>query len=166
MSVAEEFVSIFREEHRAVRDTILGLVSAFRSKEKTEVQSLLNRLACLTGPHFRYEEEALYPELIAFFTDEYVEKLYGDHDMAIANMKRLIEIAGAKDISDDQSRQAIRILQSIMPHVSDCDGLSILIETLPDDKIRKVLDIREMAREENLALTGWADGVRNRLLPT
>lgn len=165
MALAEKFVDIFREEHREVRDTILGLIAAFRSKDKATIQSLLGKLALLTGPHFRYEEEALYPELTAFFTEEYVEKLYCDHDMAIANAKRLIELARAEEISDEQSRQAIRILQSIMPHVSDCDGLSILIETLPDDKIQRALDTREVARGENLGLTNWADGPRGRPLP-
>ncbi len=166
MTVAEKFTTIFRQEHRAVRDTILALVSAFQSKDKETIWPLLEELAGLTGPHFRYEEESLYPELTAFFTDEYVAKLYGDHDMAIANAKRLIALASVDSLSDEQSRDAVRILQSIMPHVSDCDGLSILIETLPEKTIQAVLDTREAAREENLPLTKWADGPRNRPIPS
>lgn len=162
MTVADKFTTIFREEHRAVRDTILALVSAFRGKEKDKIQPLLDRLSALTGPHFRYEEESLYPELTVFFTDEYVEKLYSDHDMAIANAKRLITLAETDSLSDEESRDAVRILQSIMPHVSDCDGLSILIETLPEETIQAVLDTRTVAREENLALVPWAEGPRMR----
>lgn len=164
MTVVEEFTNIFRQEHREVWDIILALISAFRNTDRDAIGSLLEKLVELTGPHFRYEEESLYPELTEFFTDEYVAKLYGDHDMAIANAKRVTALASINPLSEEQCRDAVRMLQSIMPHVSDCDGLSILIETMPEEKIQAVLDTREAAREANLSLTTWANGPRNRPL--
>lgn len=163
--LAEKFTSIFREEHRQVRDLLLGLASAAKDRNKARFQTLLGELAGLTGPHFRYEEESLYPELTAFFTDEYVEKLYGDHDMAIRSAKKLVELAAKDNLSDDDVQTAVRILQSIMPHVTDCDGLSILIETLPDEKLQKILDTRDRAGARGLDLLAWADSERERALP-
>lgn len=159
-TLAEHFTDIFRTEHRSVRDLIMELIQAFKAREQDKIRIRLEDLAALTGPHFRYEEESLYPQLTAFFTDEYVTKLYSDHSMAIGNAKKLISIANQKALTDEDITLAVRTLQSIMPHVSDCDGLSILIETLPSEDIQKVLDTRDIARSKNLNLIQWAEHER------
>jgi len=164
--LAEKFTSIFREEHRQVRDLLLDLVQAFQARDRARINAGLEALASLTGPHFRYEEESLYPELRAFFNAEYVEKLLGDHDMAIGFAKKLVALAGKAELSDNDVQRAVYVLQSIMPHVSDCDGLSILVETLPQEKIQNMLDTRDRAREQGLNLIEWADHTRERPLPS
>ena len=35
--------------------------------------------------------------------------------------------------------------RSILPHVSDCDGLSIMVERFPDERIRTILETRQRA---------------------
>lgn len=156
-TLAENFTDIFRTEHRSVRDLIMELIQAFKAREQDKTRIRLEDLAALTGPHFRYEEESLYPQLTTFFTDEYVAKLYSDHSMAIGNAKKLITLANKSVLTDEDIIIAVRTLQSIMPHVSDCDGLSILIETLPNEDIQKVLNSRDIARSKNLDLIQWAD---------
>ena len=163
--LAEKFTSIFREEHRQVRDLLLALIQAFRTRDKVNIKLMLQELAIVAGPHFRYEEESIYPELNAFFTKEYVEKLLGDHDMAIVFAKELVTLSGKEDLTDEDIQKAVCILQSIMPHVSDCDGLSILIETLPEEKIQRALDTRDRARKRGLDLIDWADNERKRPVP-
>jgi hypothetical protein len=79
MALADQFTQMFREEHRQVRDTLRDLV-----------QALLRQAAALTGPHFRYEEEYLYPGLVQIFGEEYIEKLLGDHGVAIGTAKKLV----------------------------------------------------------------------------
>jgi len=66
-----------------VRDALLDLVQAFREYDGARIKALLHHTAVLTGPHFRYEEEALYPNLVDILGEEYVEKLLGDHDRVI-----------------------------------------------------------------------------------
>jgi hypothetical protein len=47
------------------------------------VQRLLQKTAELTGPHFRYEEEVLYPGLVEIFGGKYIGSLFTAHDGAI-----------------------------------------------------------------------------------
>jgi hypothetical protein len=159
---ADRFTRIFREEHRAVRDTLLDLIVAFQERDKVRIQSLLNQTAALTGPHFRYEEEALYPGLVEIFGEEYVEKLLGDHDQAIGRANVLLELAGKESLTDDDVTKATRIIRTILPHVSDCDGLSIMVERLSESKVRSVLEARDRSRQAGLNLLQWASQVRNR----
>jgi len=161
-AAAEEFTGIFRAEHRQVRDVLLDLIAAFERRDRDGVRSLLTRAAALTGPHFRYEEAALYPALVDIFGEAYVEQLWQDHDRAIGGAKRLVELAAKDDLSDGEVREAVGIVRSILPHVSDCDGLSIMVEVLPEGTVQRILAERERSLGEGLDLIAWADGVRGR----
>ncbi|MFQ5857393.1 MAG: hemerythrin domain-containing protein [Anaerolineae bacterium] len=160
--LADQFTQIFRGEHRKIRDALLDLIAAFEERDKARVQSRLNQAAVLTGPHFRYEEEALYPALVEIYGEEYIEKLLGDHDTAIGTAKQLIELAGKDPLTDDDVAKATRFIRSILPHVSDCDGLSIMTEVLAEEKVSSTLDARERSLAEGLNLLEWADKVRDR----
>ena len=160
--LADTFTQIFRDEHRSVRDTLLDLIRAFQDRDRACIQSLLGRVAVLTGPHFRYEEEALYPGLVEILGEEYIEKLLGDHDKAIGRAKILMNLAGKDQLTDEDAAKAIRIIRSILPHVSDCDGLSIMVERLPASKVQSVLEARDRSLAAGLDLVQWATQVRSR----
>ena len=160
--LADQFTQIFREEHRKVRDSLLDLIGAFQKRDRGAVQSLLTQIAGYTGPHFRYEEESLYPSLREIFGDDYVEKLLGDHDGAIGAAKKLVELAGKPSLADEDVSLAVRLTRGILPHVSDCDGLSIMVERLPTSKVQSILDARDRSLKQGLDLLTWAGEARKR----
>jgi hypothetical protein len=160
--LTDEFTRMFRGEHREIRDALLDLAEAFAARDRSRIGSLLNQTAALTGPHFRYEEEALYPGLVEIFGPDYIEKLLGDHDVAIATARKLVELAGQESLSDRDVRTAIAYVRSILPHVSDCDGLSIMVERLPERKVQAVFDARDRSRAAGIDLLQWAAQVRQR----
>lgn len=162
--LSDQFTEIFRDEHRRVRDTLLSLIRAFQGRDLLRVRSLLDQTATLTGPHFRYEEEALYPSLVEIFGEEYIEQLYGDHDRAIRTAKRLVQLAGQEALADDDVQEAVRGVRSVLPHVSDCQGLAIMVECLSDTQVQAILDARERSFGAGLNLLEWADTVRSRAL--
>jgi hypothetical protein len=160
--LADQFALLFRDEHRKIRDSLLDLIEAFRSREKPRIEALLQQTAVYTGPHFRYEEEALYPALVEIFGPEYVQELLGDHDRAIASARKLVEIAAKEPLSDRDAAEAISLVRTVLPHVSDCDGLSIMVERLPETRVQAVLDAREASRRVGLNLFQWVEQVRPR----
>jgi Hemerythrin HHE cation binding domain len=158
----QRFSATFREEHRIVRDLLLELLQAFEARDLTRVRALLGETATVTGPHFRYEEESLYPALVPIFGAEYVDKLLADHDLAIASARRLVELARQEALTDAEATQAVRLVRGILPHVSDCEGLTIMVELLPDAAVESILETRDRARDEGLDLLTWAAQVRPR----
>lgn len=160
--LAAHFSEIFRDEHRNVRDALLDLIQAFQQRSKPRMQELLQMIAALTGPHFRYEEESLYPALAEIFGAEYIEKLFGDHDRAIGKAKRLVEVAAQESLCDQDVAEATKHIRAILPHVSDCDGLSIMVERLPAEKVQAVFKARDRCRKDGLNLIQWAESVRQR----
>lgn len=161
-ALAEEFTQVFREEHRQVRDLLLELIDAFESHERERISATLGQVAALAGPHFRYEEESLYPALVPIFGEPYIESLFGAHDGAIAGARRLVELAGSDALDDAEVAEAVGIARGILPHVSDCDGLSIMVEVLPAAEVESIFAARERSLGEGLDLLRWADEVRSR----
>ena len=162
VSPFERFAAVFREEHRVVRDLLLDLVDAYESGNSVRARKVLTEVARITGPHFRYEEETLYPALVPVFGKDYIEKLLGDHDFAIASARRLVELTDGHGLSEEEQTRAVRLTRGILPHVSDCEGLTIMVELFPGPAVESVLDARERAREEDLDLLTWARDVRTR----
>ncbi len=160
--LADRFAEVFRQEHRQVRDLLLDLIQAFEDRDLPRVRELLGRVAALTGPHFRYEEEALYPALTSIFGAGYIEELFRAHDRAIAGARRLVELAGKAALTDDEVAEAVGIVRGILPHVSDCDGLSIMVERLPEAQVQAILERRETSLAAGLDLLTWAETVRQR----
>ena len=160
--LSDQFSTIFRTEHRAVRDGLIDLAESFKNRDRAKAASLLGQVATLTGPHFRYEEEALYPQLREILGPKYVGKLYGDHDRVISSALRLVELAGQDNWSDGDVLEAINHVRDMLPHVSDCDGLSIMVERLPEEMVRGILDARQRCNEAGMDLIRWAQEVRAR----
>ena len=164
--LTDQFTQVFREEHREVRDALLDLIQAFGNHDRASAQSLLQQIAVLTGPHFRYEEEAMYPALVEIFGEEYVQKLLEDHDRAIGTAQKLVELADKETLSAEDVDEAIRLTRTVLPHVSDCDGLSIMVERLPSQTVQHILDTRISSLDQGLDLLEWATTVRSRPIIT
>ncbi|MGV9775919.1 hemerythrin domain-containing protein [Streptosporangium sp. NPDC003464] len=168
LSIADHFTEAFHAEHREVRDLLLALIDAFRGGDSARIRKLVETLSATIGPHFRYEEEAMYPGLLPIFGGDHVDKLLSDHDDTIRNIRELAELAEAamlndlEEIGEDQAARGIELVRAILPHVSDCDGLSIMVETLPEDDVVHILATRDVARETDADLLTWARTMRAR----
>ncbi len=165
MSVSEtleEFDRAFRDEHRTVRNLLFDLEEAFRERNLDEARELLTEVVETAGPHFRYEEEELYPSLVQVFGKDHIDQILGDHDHAIQAIGRLADIVAGNTLTLEMVEEAVELTRSLLPHVSDCQGLSIMVETLPDRKVREILESRERALEDGADLFTWVETLRNR----
>lgn len=160
--MSDQFSQAFRDEHRLVRDALLDLVEAFQKRDSHRAQSILEEAAKLAGPHFRYEEETLYPYLVKIFGRDYIEKLLDDHNRIIETISTLVEFSRNEQLSDDEVQTATDLTRTILPHVSDCDGLSIMVERLSSEKVQSILQSRDRAFSENLDLFRWVGEARKR----
>src|SRR5919108_3398236 len=126
------FTEGFRSEHRAARDIFLGIGRALADRDATRIGDLMGQADQGIGPQMQYEEEEMYPALASLYGDEYVERMLEDHDRAFGVAGRLMELASHDPISDEDVEEGNRIIQGLLPHVTDCDGLVLAIEVLPE----------------------------------
>ncbi|MDZ4246600.1 MAG: hemerythrin domain-containing protein, partial [Dehalococcoidia bacterium] len=86
MSTKLDPIVEFREDHRKVRDGLLELAQAAEAGDLGKAREILGKIDVAVGPHFRYEEETLYPSLKEFLGD-YVDSLIGEHDGVITTAR-------------------------------------------------------------------------------
>ncbi len=156
------FFAKFRSEHRIIRDLLLDLITSFLEKDMAKAGKLLGELNLITGPHFRYEEEALYPSLVHIFGEHYINKLMTDHDLAIARAGKLKSLIEKEKHAEEDYLECLNLVRAILPHVSDCEGLTIMEEKLPEQKIDFIMQTMDSAIAKNVPILAWAENGRER----
>ena len=151
----------FRQDHRKVRDGLLSMASALGQKDVIKAREILNGLNVLVGPHFRYEEEALYPAMKQFL-GEYVDQLLEEHDGVIKTAKECARLLSKDSLSEQEAAEAIKATRALLIHVSNCDGLAILTERLTRQELSALADKYSQVLKQGVTLLEWADSVRKR----
>lgn len=159
---ATEIIENFREEHRFVRDTLLEISDAARNQNAEKVDELVDELIEATGPHFRYEEESLYPNISKFVGEDRVSEMLSDHDIAIAAVEEMKALVDDGSLTEEEGERIAELTQAMMTHVQDCDGIAVLMENLSDQEMDSVADVVERSNEEGVPLLEWADTIRDR----
>src|SRR5271166_2732353 len=96
----EQFNEVFRDEHRRLRDMLLGLIEAFESSDSERARQGIEEMAAHAAPHFQYEQEALYPALADVHGETYIEKLLEEHAQAVAAAQQLAELAEQEELDE------------------------------------------------------------------
>ena len=151
----------FREDHRKVRDGLLELASAAEKGDLPKARTTLGGIDALVGPHFRYEEEALYPAMKEFL-GEYVDRLIEEHDGAIKTAKVAAGLLSKSSLTKDEAKAAANAARALLVHVSNCDGLNILAERLSKKQLEDLAKHFQKSRDANVPLIKWADTIRER----
>jgi hypothetical protein len=89
-----------------------------------------------------------------------VQKLLSDHDRAVDAARKLEQLAAQSELTGQEAQNGASYARSLLPHVFECDGLSIMAELLPDETMQQVLDARGRSLSANLDILRWADTVR------
>ena len=151
----------FRQDHRKVRDGVLSIIDALKAHDLPKAREILGGLNTLAGPHFRYEEEALYPALRTFL-GEYVDQLLEEHGGVIGTARTCAQLLGKDSLTDEEADAAAGAARKILVHVSNCDGLAILSERLTPRELDALGEKFLAARTSGVPMLEWADTIRKK----
>lgn len=149
VTAVQECTELFRTERRQARGLLLKMAGAFGDRDAGRGRALIAAVAEATGPYFRYEE-AMYPQLTGIFGDAYAGKLLADQDGAIRDARELQRLAEHDELTEEQAGRGAKLIRQTLPHVSDSDGLTIMVETMPDDAADRILPAGKAAQEADL----------------
>lgn len=152
-------ITDFREDHRKVRDLLLDIADAAEKGDVAKARSSLGTLDNLVGPHFRYEEEALYQKLRDFLGD-YVDQLIREHDGAIDTARTAANLLSKPSLTSEEKKAVAKAARALLVHVSNCDGLNILAERLNEKELDLLAKKYAACRAEAVPLLKWADTIR------
>ena len=154
-------IAEFREDHRKVRDGLLDIIKALQSKDVLKAREILGNINVMIGPHFRYEEETLYPRLRTFL-GEYVDQLVKEHDGVIDTARACANLLGKNSLTDKEANDAANAARALLVHVSNCDGLAILSERLGKSEIDYLGEKFTASRKAGVPLLDWAATIRGK----
>ena len=154
-------IAEFREDHRKVRDSLLDLASAAEAGDVAKARDILGQIDTMVGPHFRYEEETLYPAMREFLGD-YVDSLIEEHDGAFATAKTAAKLLSQSSLSKEERQAVAKAARALLVHVSNCDGLNILAERFSQKQLDELSKAYAQARAAGVPLLRWADTIRKR----
>ncbi len=156
----DQFNQVFRDEHRQLRDMLLGLIEAFESRDTERARQGIEEMAAHAAPHFQYEQEALYPALADVHGDTYVEKLLEEHAQALEAAVQLAELAEQEELDEQAVEYGLELVRQLLPHVSDRDGLAVMVEVLEPEAIKRIHKAQKESKKRPVSLATLRKGTK------
>jgi len=150
-----------QDDHRSARDGMFELLQALEEGDLGKAREIMTFVNLVAGPHWRWEEETLYP-LLERFSEELVHNLLIEHDKVIEAVEGLAEIVGKRTLAAEDLERARKLTLPILYHVATCDGLILWMEMMDEQETQGLRQAIFVARREGVPLLEWAQTVRTR----
>jgi len=160
--MAEEFITTFRDEHNELREVLLSLEEALQNNDSERALEAIEQMAALAGPHFHYEQEALYPALAEVHGDEQLEKLLEQHEEAVEAARQLAELAEQEALDEQAAEYGAQLVRQLLPHVAEPDELAVMVEVLEPQTIKKLHKAHKESRKKGATLADLAKGTKKK----
>lgn len=147
----------FWHGYRKVRDMLTELREAIDAGDEEQARSALRQVRGFLGPHFRYEETAIFPALRERLGTARVRRLRKRHEKAVDWVQSLSSLLDAGIGDDLRADRAEAHVQELLLLVTATAGQTLLIETFSLDALKTILDEREQALVDGTELLEWAD---------
>ncbi len=154
-------VQELQDDHRRARDGMFDLLRALERGNMREAKEIMAFVDLVAGPHWRWEEEALYP-LLQRFSEELVHNLLKEHDKVIDAVQGLTALVSRRALTPEDLERARKLTLPILYHVATCDGLILWMEMLDEEERQDLRQAIFAARKEGIPLLQWARTVRTK----
>jgi hypothetical protein len=141
--------------YRKMRDCLIELEDAMLTGNREQTRSILQQIKRFCGTSFRYEEEAVLPALDHQIGSEQLGELTTAHDLVIRQVRRLEELLSTSPDGEEQIEHGRTLIHALLMQVARTAGLTLLIETLPQDALIRILQARERALIDGKDLYEW-----------
>lgn len=154
-----EIITAFRGDHRRICQMLIELMSSLKSKNVMDSKKTLEKINNICGPHLRFEEEHLYPELKRFMGD-YVDRLYMENDMLIHTVRSFFALLDKGSLTDQEVFQAIDAVKMLLVHICNSEGILLLSENLGEKELVRLTQENVTCKKDGVPMLKWADTMR------
>lgn len=155
----EGIVKDFREDHRKICVMLIELEASLKAKNVQKSRDILEKINIHSGPHLRFEEECLYPEIKRFLGD-YIDRFYMENDMLIHTVRSFFVLLSKGTLTDQEVYQSIDAVRMLLVHICDSEGLLLLGEQLDRNVIDRLAVKNHALKVEGISMLKWADTLR------
>lgn len=145
LSPTAELGSVAHAEHAEFLQLLREIDAAAATGDDEAVAGGARALRAAAEPHFRYEQRALFPQLVDALGAEHVESLYADQEDLAAALDRIEALAGNGGLDARGAEEVHRLVRAATASVANCDGLTVVVEGQGQAVAERVLAARERA---------------------
>lgn len=144
-TTAQRLGEVAHEEHRRLLDLLTAIESAEERGQADRVAALAQEARTLAGPHFDYEQRAVFPHLLGSLGAKFVEDLELAQEGVVTALRSIEELAGSGRVHEAAAAETRRLVRSARVAVISCDALAETFERQPADVAELALAARERA---------------------
>jgi len=152
----QEFVTIFTDEHRQMREVLLDLIDAFENQDQERALEAIVEMETLAAPHFHHEQTALYPALAEVHGDEQIDQLLQEHADAVEAAAQLTDLAAQDSLDEEAAAYGADLARQLLPHVSEPDEVAVMLEVLEPKTKKQLHKAHREAKKKGITLKAVA----------
>lgn len=138
----------FMEDHRHLTTGLSRLLKALKLNDPPKAVEIADELDRVAGPHMAFEEEVFYPELEKRFGQEFVSRLYGEHELGQTAVRTLVTQRPVDPLEPTDQLSLIEEVETALNHALSCGSLLSHITTLSVAEREELLTRLQAFREE------------------
>jgi hemerythrin-like domain-containing protein len=151
---ARELEAAFLHDHQHLTQGLYAIIQALEAHDVEAAVLAARQVDQTVGPHMAFEEEVFYPELKKTLGNEFVVRLYREHEAGREAVRALIANGTAEPLTDETQARLLADLNGTLEHALSCGSLLSYVARLQPTEHDRLL--REL---EELRLRGgrWTD---------
>lgn len=125
----------FAKDHRLLIRGYRQLIDLLNHKDYDAAAAAAVELNQLAGAHIEFEEQHLYPAVGASRGDQYLSRLYHEHDEFVSVIREICQCGKSVRPTQKNTTEWIAQLKSGIDHASACGNLLADIRSQPDARL-------------------------------
>lgn len=123
----KDFIGAFQQDHNKIKNHVNSLQKSIKNLQITQSRTILNKIEELVEPHFKFEEDYLYPRLQRLMR-EITQKLYNEHQAVLKFFKEATDIVKKDRLSKIEKENILNNLTKFYTILEQCEDLANFAE--------------------------------------
>jgi hemerythrin-like domain-containing protein len=136
----------FAADHRRMTRGLYDLRAALERDDVVAAAEIAKELDRIAGSHTEFEEKVLYPALVEPLGEDFVKRLYSEHEEGQAAVRSLLDL-GSEGLSEADKERILEQVDTAIKHALSCGTLLSRVSGLTSDKAQDMLAALREARE-------------------
>ena len=136
----------FAEDHRHMTRGFWKMRKILEADDLPAAKQLADTIDRVVGPHIEFEESVYYPALRKILGDEFIDRLYAEHQIGRAVLLELDKLSVDSKLTEAQRHILVKRIKKALEHAVSCATLLSHLDELDENRQQIMLDQLEQLR--------------------
>lgn len=138
--IKQKLFDAFKADHALLGSGFYTLATCLRNNDITGAKEIAVKIGIEAGPHIAFEEQAFYPALERFLTQDEINAMYVEHKKGQSLLQRIIDLDESEMLNEANKQAILSEVENFESHVSDCGELFGVMGGLSEPELQHLYD--------------------------